>query len=358
MVGYSIKFLTKVNVRPTTCICDNNLSSYKPFTVKKILKRTGYTLLTLFVLLNVLAAIQAYHATRFYNNQTIFKLPPKHINEMSLSEKIGAGLFGVKMPKNLVVDSLHIQHSKIPIKTEDSLTIFCWYAAWINYNLKYYIPSKGTIIMFHGHGSSKSGVIAEAEAFYTLGYNVLMIDFRAHGESDGNVCTIGYEETKDVKAAYDYIAKTGEKNIVLWGISLGASAIIKTLHDYSDVKPSKIILEMPFGSLYGAVKGTLRNNHVPVQPIAAMLTFWGGIEHGFWAFNMNPQDYAKDVHCPVLLQRGANDIRVTEEETQAIYKNLAASDKTLVEYADCGHQSLYKKDSAKWVGVVGRFLSR
>lgn len=351
MIGYSIKFLTKVDVRPTTRICDNNLSSYKPFTVKKILKRTGYTLLTLFVLLNVLAAIQAYHATRFYNAGST-----KHFNEMTFGEELSAGLFGVKVPKNWVVDSLHMLHDKVVIKTTDGLSLVCWY---INSGVEYKVsPSNTTVIMFHGHGSSKSGVISEAEAFYKLGYNVLMVDFRAHGESDGNVCTIGYEETKDVKAAYDYIAKTGEKNIVLWGISLGASAIIKTLHDYSDVKPSKIILEMPFGSLYGAVKGTLRNNHVPVQPIAAMLTFWGGIEHGFWAFSMNPQDYAKDVHCPVLLQRGADDIRVTEEETQAIYKNLATADKTLVEYAGCGHQSLYKKDSAKWIGVVGRFLSR
>ena len=212
--------------------------------------------------------------------------------------------------------------------------------------------------MFHGHGGSKSGMIGEAEAFYRLGYNVLMVDFRAHGESSGNTCTIGYYESRDVKAAYDYIAHQGEKNIVLWGSSLGASTIIKAIHDNDGVNPAKVILEMPFGSLHSAVQGAMRNNQIPVQPAAFLLTFWGGVEHGFWAFGFKPQNYAASISCPVLLQHGENDIRVTEDETQAIYKNIASANKTLVEYADCGHQSLYKKDSAKWLNAIRSFLSK
>jgi len=320
--------------------------------MKKVFRRVSYTLLTLFVLANIFMAIQAYHATRFYNNGT----HKKKVADMSFGEKLSAAAFGIQVAKSAVVDSLMVLHKNIYLQTTDGLTLSCWY---IDAEVEYKRPtSNTTIIMFHGHGGSKSGMISEATELYRLGYNVLMVDFRAHGESTGNVCTIGYYESRDVKAAYDYISQQGEKNITLWGTSMGAAAIIKAIHDNNGVNPAKIILEMPFGSLYSAVKGVMRNNHIPVQPAALLLTFWGGVEHGFWAFGFKPQNYAAAIHCPVLLQHGEDDIRVIEDETQAIYKNIASADKTLVEYADCGHQSLFKKDSVKWVNAVSSFLSK
>ena len=319
--------------------------------MKKFTKRFIYTLLIIFVLLNIMMAMQAYHATHFYDRSAANE-PKRHINEMDLSEKLSAVLFGVKVPKKLAVDSLHVIHTNVTLKTEDGLSLAAWYA---KKDSSVAATARGTVIMFHGHGDCKSSDIKEAEAFYNLGYNLLMVDFRAHGESEGNTCTIGYRETRDVKAAYDYVVAQGEKNIVLWGISLGASTIIKTVHDYN-IKPTKLILEMPFGTLFDAVKGFTRINHVPEEPAAFLLTFWGGTEQGFWAFGMKPEEYAKDIQCPVLLERGENDIRVTEQETQAIFKNIPTPNKTLVEYADCGHESLYKKDSVKWVATVSQFL--
>ncbi|HWB28538.1 MAG TPA: alpha/beta fold hydrolase [Chitinophagaceae bacterium] len=319
--------------------------------MKRWLKRIGYTLLFLFILLNVLAAVQAYHATHYYDDISI--RPKRHLSEMSLGEKINTVLFGVKVPKSVVVDSLHVPHNSISIVTTDGLRLSCWYASA---DVEYKRPSKGTVIMFHGHGGNKSGVIKEAEAFYNMGYNLLMVDFRAHGESEGNTCTIGYYESRDVKSAWDYVTAKREHNIILYGTSLGASTIIKAMYDYKEIQPSHIILEMPFGTLYDATKGLMRNNNIPEQPAALLLTFWGGIEHGFRAFDFKPQNEAKSIHCPVLLQKGANDIRVTEKEIQAIYHNVSSPGKTLIEYKDCGHQSLYKKDSVKWMQAVNNFL--
>lgn len=321
--------------------------------MKKWFKRILYAIVTLFVLFNILIAIQAYHATRFYDNSA-GKTIKRRLTDMNTGEKLTAALFGVKVPKRLVVDNLAVPHTSITLKTEDGLTLAGWYA--LNAGTAA-LPTKGTVIMFHGHAGCRNGIIKEAEAFYAMGYSLLMVDFRAHGQSGGNTCTIGYDEAKDVKAAYDYVFAAGEQNIVLWGVSLGASTIIKAIHD-DTLKPSKVILEMPFGSLFDAVKGFTRINHVPEEPIAVMLTFWGGAEHGFWAFGMKPQEYARSIQCPVLLQHGENDIRVTEHETREIYNTIAVADKTLVEYANCGHESLYGKNSAKWVQTVTRFLGK
>jgi alpha-beta hydrolase superfamily lysophospholipase len=327
------------------------LSLSKPLFMKKWLKRTLYTLLVLFLLFNAMIAMQAWQATRFYEAGTT----KKHLQDMSFGEKANAAIFGVKVPKSIVTDTLILTHEYVYLTTKDSLQLVCWYVPAMGV-IADKGPAAGTVIMFHGHGSNKSAMIDEARAFHSMNYNVLMVDLRAHGQSAGNVCTIGYRESRDIKAAWDYIAAKGEKNIVLWGISLGAATITKAMHDYAGIKPAKVILEMPFGTLQQAVRGAMRNNGVPAEPVSTLIAFWGSIERGFWAFGVNPEEYAKSIHCPVLLQRGAEDIRVTEEETQAIYKNIASPDKTLVEYEGCGHVSLCKYRHAQWEAAVEKFM--
>ncbi|MEY2917569.1 MAG: hypothetical protein RIS73_1283, partial [Bacteroidota bacterium] len=255
-------------------------------------------------------------------------------------------LFGINAVKqqNAIADSIN---EKVILTTRDKIKLEGWYTAVDS--------AKGTVCMFHGHGGKKSGNNAEAEAFRKMGYNTFQIDFRAHGSSSGNTCTIGYDESEDVKLAYDFISTKGEKNIILWGISMGAATITKAINDFA-LQPQKVILEMPFGTIEDAVKGRLKLMGLPAQPIATLLTFWGGVEHGFWAFNMQPQEYAKKITCPVLLQWGANDPRVSKNEEDILFTNLATKNKKFVVYNTAAHESLCKKENEKWVGEIAAFL--
>ncbi|MCU0320971.1 MAG: lysophospholipase [Chitinophagaceae bacterium] len=319
--------------------------------MKKWFKKIGLMFVILFVLLNIISAFHAYKFTHFYDDASPIKKP----EQMSAGEKAKAMFFGVNYPKSKVVDSLLIPHSTIKITTTDSLQLEAWYLQQPNINGDVNIR-KGTVLMFHGHGSNKSAIIREAEEFYSLGYDVFTTDFRAHGNSAGNVCTIGFNESKDVKAVYDYIKAKGETNIILWGISLGASTITKAIYDYN-IQPNKIILEMPFGSLSDAVKGRVRTMVLPEQPIATLLSFWGGTQQGFWAFSHNPSNYVKKINCPTLLQWGVLDARVTATETEELFNNLATSNKQWIKYENCGHVSLCKNENNKWKGVITSFLA-
>lgn len=304
--------------------------------MKKWMKQLGWFLLLLFLLLNVMAALQVHTAMHFYDVST-----NSESNYFSF-------LTGKRNFKSKVVDSLSVPHTAVWLTTKDGLHLSAWYAA----NKQ----SKGTVILFHGHGSNKSAVISEATYFYSLGYHVLMVDFRAHGESEGTLCTIGYKEVNDVKAAYDFVTQQNNKPVILWGISLGAATILKTLHDFPSVQPEKIILEMPFGSLYEAVQGTMRNNTQPQQPASFLFCFWGSIEQGFWAFNMKPCEYASYVKCPALLQWGKKDVRVTSHEINCIYNHLPKP-KSMVVYEQSAHESLCKKEPAKWKQQITSFLN-
>jgi pimeloyl-ACP methyl ester carboxylesterase len=316
----------------------------------KLLKKLGYTILILFVLLNVMAAFHAYKFTHFYDSaeaKPLFKA-----EEAGFFEKAGALMFGVKSFKKPIAKFPSINYKTVRFTTSDELHLEAWH---MQHPIVDSREAKGTIIMFHGHGGNKAGILKEAESFFNLNYNVLMVDFRSHGNSSGNICTIGFYEARDVKAAYDYVGSTGETNIILYGISLGAAAEMKAVKDYN-LRPTKMILEMPFGSLLEAVKGRCRIMGVPTEPTSTLLTFWGGLERDFWAFDHNPEDYAKSIKCPVLLQWGEKDIRVSKQETESIFSSLASQQKQLITYANSGHQNLSTSEPEKWLSTISQFL--
>ena len=310
------------------------------------MKRIANSLLKIFflffIILNFVVICHAYKFTHYYN---VGEVKIKLQKDKSSWEKTKDLLLGFNAVKqiNSIPDS---NYKTIYLITKDNLKLEAWLMQIQN--------PKGTVALFHGHGSKKSAVLTEAYSFQKMGYNTLLVDFRAHGNSEGNTCTIGYKEAEDVKLAYNYLQQQGEKNIVLWGISLGAATITKALNDYG-IAPQKIILEMPFGSFPDAVAGRVSIMGLPKEPITTMLTFWGGIENGFWAFSLKPTEYVKKIKCPVLLQHGSKDPRVTETETKEIFDNISTN-KKWVEYTESAHQSLCTNEHTKWVTEVSSFL--
>ena len=310
----------------------------------RLLRRALRVLLILVVLLNILAAFHAYKFTYFYDAPSAVVKKPE---QMSSWEKAKVVLFGLEYPKSVIKDLPAISYDTLSLITADSMRLAAWYMPQDN--------AKGTVILCHGHASSRSGVLEEAYYMHELGFNTLLVDFRAHGSSEGNVSTIGYRESADVKAAYDHVRAKGERHIILWGVSMGAATIAHAIAQY-DIKPEKVIMELSYGTLTAAVKGRVRTMGLPEQPIAGLLTFWGGTMRGFQAFGLNPEEYAKKINCPVLVQHGAKDPRVTKEESDAIYNNIPHQHKKLVVYETAKHESLCKREPAKWKQEIKEFL--
>ncbi|HEV7424539.1 MAG TPA: alpha/beta fold hydrolase, partial [Candidatus Paceibacterota bacterium] len=284
------------------------------------------------------------HFTHFYEHGTV-----KSVAEQTNGfwGKARVALLGLKLEKLIgsVPDSAY---TDVKLKSKDGLTLDAWLIRMPN--------AKGTIAIFHGHGSEKSANLSQSNEFNEIGYSTLLVDFRAHGQSDGNTCTIGYREAEDVKLVYDYLKNMGENQIILYGISLGAATITKAIADYN-LMPEKIILEMPFGSLPATVEGKMRMAGLSSEPFGGLLTFWGGTINGFWAFNMKPIEFVKKIKCPVLLQWGRKDKGVSETEINELFKNISSS-KELVVYENSGHQNLCENEPDKWEEAVGTFLQK
>lgn len=298
-------------------------------------------ILIIFLIINIIVFFHAYKFTHFTENESVKTNSPE---KLSSFEKIKTLLIGVNNPKP--------KNTKLPvqkyqtIKLKSNKEIECW--------LIKTEKSKGTIIIFHGYGGEKSSMLDKSDEFIKLGFNTMLVDFMGSGNSQGNQTTIGYKEAEEVKTAYDYVSQTGEKNIYLFGTSMGAVAIMKSISD-NKIEPKGIIIECPFGSMYKTVCARFKKMNAPTFPMAGILLFWGGIQNGFWGFSHNPTEYAKSITCPTLLLYGEKDKSVSRKEIDEIYTNLNGP-KNLKIYKETGHENYLIKNKIEWTKNVSDFL--
>ena len=305
------------------------------------MKKLAYALCAFFLFLNVIAALHAYKFTHF----SLDTQERTEARSLTMGEKLIILFTGISNPKPANIKTPHVPYQHVVLNGRGKID--CWV---LNRD-----AAKGTILVFHGFSGEKSGMIGKAEVLHQLGYRVMLVDFVGSGASSGNQVTLGYKEAEDIKACTDYWSAKGEQNIYLMGTSMGAAAILRAIHQHY-VSPKGIIIECPFGTMYGAVAIRFKMMGIPAFPMAHLLMFWGGAENGFWAYGHNPEVYAKSVSCPALLMYGEKDDRVTRAETDAIYNNLAGP-KQLLLFPEAGHEDYLKKYHNKWRESVGVFLS-
>jgi alpha-beta hydrolase superfamily lysophospholipase len=315
-------------------------------TIANIFRWIGWVLLVQFILINISSAFYAYKLTHFYDDPSL-RVPASSQNILQKTWKL---FTGPKYPRSVVNEEPVFQYETVQLNTTKGKTIEAWYG-------KADSAAKGTIILFHGITVTKTQLLDEAYEFRYWGYNVMLVDFRGHGNSEGNSTTIGVRETEEVKLAYDYVHQKGEKNILLYGISMGAVVVTKAVGDYQ-LNPAGVIIEMPFLSLQTYLKAKARMLGFPQQPFAFLTTAWIGIENGYNGYKHNTVSYAKKIACPVLMQIGGRDEFVLQEESEKIFNAIASSDKKLVVFEKGQHELFIRHDPAKWRTEVEAFLQK
>lgn len=311
--------------------------------IRSLLRWVFWVLLAQVLLMNISAAFYAHKFTHFYDApQQRPELSSRNI--FSRTWKLFVGPRFYKLPGPHEPD-FSVEH--ITLSLSNSSSIEGWYAGNDS--------ARGCVILFHGISVNKSYVIDEAAMFRQMGYNVLLVDFRAHGRSGGNNSTFGVEETEEVEKAFRFAQERGNRNIILYGVSMGAAVCLKAVAE-KKVQPSALIADMPFGCLQSHMQARARIHGFPSQPFAFLVTFWAGVERGFNGFNHSPTDYASEVSCPVLLQWGDNDPYVSRSETEAIFNNLPAQKKLAI-YEGAGHESFLNKEPLVWRETVSTFLT-
>lgn len=293
-----------------------------------------------FVVMNIIAAFHAYRFTHF--SGTGERTPdPK---ELSFLDKLQTLAFGIKHPR-----PVHRRLPNVPFETvriDARISLEGW---WIEH------PNAiGTAILFHGYSGEKSSLLERAKVFSSMGYRTLLIDFGGSGGSEGNQTTIGFYEAEQVAEVVAYVRSRGEANILVFGTSMGAAAVMKAAADRS-IDVEHLVLECPFATMLSTVQARFKLMNVPPFPMAHLLVFWGGLENRFNAFSHNPVDYASLIHTPTLLIYGSEDDKVSLSDTEHVFGNLSG-DKSLKVIAGAGHEDFLDHHREEWIEAVTHFV--
>ncbi|MCB2408264.1 alpha/beta hydrolase [Hymenobacter lucidus] len=299
------------------------------------------------LLLGLLAvnAVAFLHAWRFTHFTDEPGLHTENPEQLSALDKAVVLLTGIKNPKprNNAVPAFAFRTVLIP---SPNGKLEAWYSPVAS--------ARGTVALFHGYTSNKSKLLTEAGVFRQLGYSVLLLDFAGNGGSEGFQTTVGFRESADVAAAFAFLRQQTTGPIILYGASMGAVAILRAESELG-VKPTANIIECPYGSMLQTAENRFSSMHVPAFPMANLLVFWGGVQNGFWAFNLDATQFAQHITTPTLLMWGAADPRVTRAETDAIYAALQGP-KQRRDFPGVGHEPYWHKSPQEWETTISGFL--
>lgn len=169
-------------------------------------------------------------------------------------------------PMWIFPEQFGLRYEKIAFKTRDGLELRGWF-----------IPStkgdKRTIVMCHGWGDNKGELLKQT---YFLnengGFNLMYFDFRSHGESEGEITTIGGLETIDFDAAVEWLRKAKPElaaSVGVFGLSMGAAVTVASLPKHPDLRCA--VVESPFSDYRTVIKRWGWNHmKVPYYPLIAM----------------------------------------------------------------------------------------
>jgi dipeptidyl aminopeptidase/acylaminoacyl peptidase len=158
----------------------------------------------------------------------------------------------------------------VELRTADGLRLKGWW--W---------PSRdgAAVVLVHGLGQTRTGLLAEARLLAAAGYGVLLFDLRAHGESEGASSTWGDQERGDVRAALAHVrARPGvdPARVGLVGFSIGAAAVAEVAGE--DPAVAATVLLSPFNTLWLAAAYDFRRFGALTQTAALVPFWWRGVK--------------------------------------------------------------------------------
>lgn len=208
-----------------------------------------------------------------------------------------------------------------------------------------------TVLMFHGYGGNASQSLKHAKVFNDMGYSTFLVDFFGSGGSSGSHTTVGVSEAFDVQAASAYVRQHWpDQKHWLFGQSMGAAALTRAMTELG-VQADALMMESPYDTLLHTAQVRFNSMGLPGSPFAQWLLFWGGVRHGFNPFDMKPAVFAASITTPTLLLQGGVDVRVPNEQAEAIDAALAGWHK-LVVFPGSGHVGMLADDEALWRSSV------
>jgi pimeloyl-ACP methyl ester carboxylesterase len=198
-----------------------------------------------------------------------------------------------------------------------------------------------------------------AEPYRRAGYNVLVIDNRAHGLSDGKYNALGLKEYSDIIAWGKFLHEQKNNNkIVLHGICIGSATALYTL--ISDRCPDYIV-GMVADGMYSDFKETTKNHMIEqnrqVYPCLNLFMWFFKLCTKEDAVKNGPIQVMGRLKKPILFIYSKEDIYSVPEKGQLLY-DTCQSEKRLVWFDKGGHSRVRINNQEKYDNTIVEYLEQ
>ncbi|MCK5648726.1 MAG: alpha/beta fold hydrolase [Gammaproteobacteria bacterium] len=234
-----------------------------------------------------------------------------------------------KTPEDFAMD-----YQELEIISKKNKKLFSWFMPTNK--------SAPLIIIMHGWGSNSEHMLPIAAVFYQAGINVLLLDSRCHGKSDGDSYSALPRFAEDINHAVDRARKTLPFNgkIILLGHSVGAAATLYAASKRNDI--SAVISLSSFGSPQWLMTRYFQQLKLPGFLIKFLLLYiqWI-IGHRFK--EIAPVNSIKQIQVPTLVVHGTHDNTVPIEDAHLIQNYNQNGYLLIIDGAD--HESVDKLET-------------
>lgn len=273
-------------------------------------------ILIIFLLLIILTIVSFLLAYRF------FKMSCKASNTSIVNVLNKSGFSTEARIIQTNVEWLKEQDTKdVYIKSSDGLKLHGTFLPTTN--------AYRTVICVHGYrGSSASDFSAIIRYLNANHSNVLLVDQRCHGESEGEYITFGAKEQDDIRLWTEYtVSRLDDKNpIYLYGVSMGASTCLLTLKNKLSYQVKGVIADCGYTSMEYICKSLAKAwYHLPEFPIINILKMYCSLIAGFNMNDTNVVNSLKENEIPILFVHGNDDTFVIPENTRINYSATKAN---------------------------------
>ena len=225
---------------------------------------------------------------------------------------------------------------------------------------RYYAVDANAPIMliFHGYRGVTFRDCAGGFALgKKLGFNILAVDQRCHGESNGHVITFGIRERYDCQRWAEYAAKRFPRcPIILSGVSMGAATVLMASELALPAQVACIMADCPYTAPMDII-GKVADDMGYPGFLSRPLIWLGGLIYGrFNVCSASALSAIKNAKIPVLLIHGEDDLFVPCNMSRAL-KDAGGENAALHTFPQAGHGLSYLVDPHRYEQICIEFLN-
>ena len=191
------------------------------------------------------------------------------------------------------------------------------------------------------------------------GFNVMVIDQRSHGKSDGVWNSIGFNEHRDViKWAELLRDRFGVESIILHGICIGSACALYALTSPDCPDNLKgLVADGMYPDFYESFKNHMIEFKKPTFVVMDMINWWQKHYTGY-DMKTGPKDMIDKYDMPLLMLHGKSDLYSLPIEAQKLFDKCPSEQKSIVWFEGGKHSQLRYQDTELYDRSISDFIDK